>query len=350
MPNPAIKIGIIGAAGYTGMELLRLLISHPKCQIVAVSSETEKDNAVAEIIPSLLGQSDLVFVGHEDTVFSSCDIVFIAAPEGVAMQHAPALLAAGVKVIDLSADFRLRDLAIRSTWYKTEHSCPNLLPEAVYGLPEQNREHIRSARLIANPGCYPTAVILGILPLLRGGLIEIADIIVDAKSGISGAGRRATINSSFCEVAESFRAYNASGHRHLPEMLQALQQEPNGAKLSMSFVPHLLPIVRGIEASIYLATSDPDALVKAQDALQRSYCNEPFVRVLPLHSHPNTGTVRSSNFCHLAVHQAPQTKRLIVLSVIDNLVKGAAGQAIQNMNLICGLDETTGLQQISNHP
>lgn len=334
-----LKVGIIGGTGYTGSELLRILLRHPDCEVVAITSRAEAGKPVAELFPSLRGATGLAFSDPQATDLESCQAVFCATPGGVAMSQAENLLAAGVRVIDLSADFRLRDQRLWEKWYGMSHASPALLAEAVYGLPELYREQIRAARLVANPGCYPTAVILAALPLLAGGAAHLDDIIADSKSGVSGAGRGARVAMLFSEAAESFKAYGAAGHRHESEILQVLtsacSREPD-----LTFVPHLVPMIRGLHATVYLrlqdATADAAALVADY------YAGEPFVDVMEPGAHPETRSVKGANTCRIAVHQRPGG-RVIVLAVIDNLVKGAAGQAVQNLNLMFDLDETTGL-------
>jgi N-acetyl-gamma-glutamyl-phosphate reductase len=257
------------------------------------------------------------------------------------MTHARELLAAGVRMIDLAADFRLKDRAIWEQWYKMPHACPELLAEAVYGLPEVNRDRIRQARLVANPGCYPTAVQLGFLPLIEGRLVDPARLIADAKSGVSGAGRKAETHILFSEAADTMKAYGVPGHRHYPEIRQGLAAAA-GREIGLTFVPHLTPMVRGIHATLYASLANPDADVQA--AFEQRYAQEPFVDVLPPGSHPETRSVRGANFCRIAIHRPQGGDTVVVLSVIDNLVKGAAGQAVQNMNIMFGLDETLGLR------
>lgn len=335
-----IKAGIVGATGYTGSELLRLLVIHPEVEIHTVTSRAEKGKPVTGLFPGLRGFIDHEFVDPQTAPLTECDIVFFAAPNGTAMQQVPALLDAGVRVIDLSADFRLQDAEQWSHWYGMPHSAAHLLDQAVYGLPELNRDAVAGARLVANPGCYPTAVLLGLLPLLEAGIVETESIIADAKSGASGAGRKASASLLLAENAESFRAYAVAGHRHLPEITQVLNSIA-GEEVSLTFVPHLLPMIRGIHATLYTrlkSTADFQAL------FEKRYRNEYFVDVLPEGSQPETRSVRGSNFCRIAVHRPADGKTVVVLSVIDNLVKGAAGQAIQNMNLMFGLDESAGLK------
>jgi len=334
-----INTGIVGATGYTGSELLRLLVQHPQVQVTVVTSQSEKGKPVTELFPGLRGHTDLSFTDHQTPALAKCDVVFFATPNGTAMHHAGNLLKAGVKVIDLSADFRLQDAKRWSQWYGMSHAAEELLEQAVYGLPEMNRKMIISANLVANPGCYPTAVILALLPLLEKRCIDTQDLIANATSGTSGGGRKAAVNMLFAETGESFKAYNVPGHRHLPEITQALNIS-SADKVSLTFVPHLAPMVRGIHATVYAKLIRD---VDFQGLYEQRYKKEPFVDVMPAGSHPETRTVRGTNVCRIAVHKRDESKQLVVLSVIDNLVKGAAGQAVQNMNLMCGVEETTGL-------
>ncbi|MGB5206635.1 MAG: N-acetyl-gamma-glutamyl-phosphate reductase [Azonexus sp.] len=337
-----IRIGIVGGTGYTGVELLRLLAQHPQAEIVAITSRGDAGTAVSGMFPSLRGRVDLRFEDPAKANLLACDVVFFATPNGIAMQQAPVLLEAGVRVIDLAADFRIKDVAEWEKWYGMTHACPEWIDKAVYGLPEMNREQIRSARLVANPGCYPTAVQLGFMPLLKSGLLETSSLIADAKSGVSGAGRKAETHIMFAEASDNFKAYGVSGHRHLPEIRQGLGMM-SGASVGLTFVPHLTPIIRGIHATLYgRIKSEADF----QGLFERAYANEPFVDVLPDKSHPETRSVRSANICRIAIHRPQGGDTLVILSVIDNLVKGAAGQAVQNMNLMFGLDEATGLCQL----
>jgi N-acetyl-gamma-glutamyl-phosphate reductase len=337
-----IRIGIVGGTGYTGVELLRLLAQHPQAEIVAITSRGDAGTAVSGMFPSLRGRVDLRFEDPAKANLLACDVVFFATPNGIAMQQAPVLLEASVRVIDLAADFRIKDVAEWEKWYGMTHACPEWVDKAVYGLPEMNREQIRSARLVANPGCYPTAVQLGFMPLLKSGLLETSSLIADAKSGVSGAGRKAETHIMFAEASDNFKAYGVSGHRHLPEIRQGLGMM-SGASVGLTFVPHLTPIIRGIHATLYgRIKSEADF----QGLFERAYANEPFVDVLPDKSHPETRSVRSANICRIAIHRPQGGDTLVILSVIDNLVKGAAGQAVQNMNLMFGLDESTGLCQL----
>jgi len=338
-----LNVGIIGGTGYTGVELLRLLVTHPNVDLSVITSRGEAGRCVADLFPSLRGHTDIAFSKPDQSNFKSCDVVFSATPNGIAMNHARDLVEAGVKLIDLAADFRIKDIDLWEQWYGMKHACPELVSEAVYGLPELNRSHIKEAKIIANPGCYPTATTLGFMPLIQQDLIDTNNLIADTKSGVTGAGRGATVNNLYSEVADSLKAYAVSGHRHQPEISQTLQTLSQ-TKVSLTFVPHLTPMLRGIHATLYsdVLTSDT-SLQEIQSLFENTYINEPFVDVMPLGSHPDTRSVKSSNMCRIAVHNAGGTNKLVVLSVIDNLTKGAAGQAIQNMNIMFGFDETTGL-------
>lgn len=336
-----ISVGIVGGTGYTGAELLRLLAQHPSARVEVLTSRKEAGQRADAVFPHLRRQVDVLFTAPDADKLARCDLVFFATPHGTAMEMAPALIQAGVRVIDLSADFRLRDPVIFKHWYGMEHRAVDLLEEAVYGLPEVHRSQIAQARLVANPGCYPTAVQLALLPLLAAGdLIDHKGIIADCKSGVSGAGREAKLGSLFCEASDSFKAYSVSGHRHWPEISQGLEQIA-GAPVGLTFVPHLLPLIRGIHATVYARLRSGFSEIQAR--FEEAYADEPFVDVLPAGSHPETRHVRSANTCQLAVHLAPDGETLVVLSVIDNLVKGASGQAIQNLNLMFGFDERAGL-------
>ncbi len=337
-----IKVGIVGGTGYTGVELLRLLAQHPQVELRAITSRADAGTPVSQMFPSLRGHVDLDFIHPDEAHLELCDLVFFATPNGIAMQQARALLDAGVRVVDLSADFRIQDVAEWGKWYGLSHACPDLVAEAVYGLPEVNREHIKKARLVANPGCYPTAVQLGFIPLLEAGLVDTATLIADAKSGVSGAGRKAELSILFAEAADNFKAYAVSGHRHLPEIRQGLARVAQH-EVGLTFVPHLTPMIRGIHATLY-ARLKADADLQA--LYEQHYAHEPFVDVMPAGSHPETRSVRGANVCRIAVHRPQGGNTVVVLSVIDNLVKGAAGQAVQNMNIMFGLPETTALNNV----
>ncbi len=342
-----IKVGIVGGTGYTGVELLRLLAQHPQVELKAITSRSEAGMPVSQMFPNLRGRVDLPFTEPTIENLGDCDVVFFATPNGVAMKQVPELLDKGIKVIDLAADYRLKDPAEWQKWYGMAHASENLLAEAVYGLPEVNREAIKNARLVANPGCYPTAVQLGFLPLLKAGLIDTQSLVADAKSGVSGAGRKAEVHTLLCEAGDSFKAYGVAGHRHLPEIKQGLAYI-SGQNVGLTFVPHLLPMIRGIHATLYARLTGDIADLQA--LYEQTYGNEAFVDVLPAGSHPETRTVRGANMCRMAVHRPQGGDTVVILSVIDNLVKGAAGQAIQNMNIMCGLPETTGLNHIALLP
>jgi N-acetyl-gamma-glutamyl-phosphate reductase len=341
-----IKVGIVGGTGYTGVELLRLLARHPEVSLAAITSRKEAGMPVADMFPNLRGHVDLAFSDPQQAALESCDVVFFATPNGIAMQQARELLAAGVRVIDLAADFRIKDLAVWQKWYGMEHACPELVAEAVYGLPEVNRDRIKTARLVANPGCYPTAVQLGFLPLLEAGLVDTQYLIADAKSGVSGAGRKAEVPTLFPEASDNFKAYGASGHRHLPEISQGLSRFAGNA-VGLTFVPHLTPLIRGIHATLYARVVKD---IDLQAVFESRYANEPFVDVLPAGAHPETRSVRGANTCRIAWHRPQDGDVVVVLSVIDNLVKGASGQAVQNMNIMFGLPETMGLELIGLLP
>lgn len=341
-----IKVGIVGGTGYTGVELLRLLAQHPNCELAAITSRKEAGMAVAEMFPNLRGHVDLKFSEPSASGFDQCDLVFFATPNGVAMQEARALVDAGVRIIDLAADFRIRDVALWEQWYKMKHACPELVAEAVYALPEINRDEIRKARVVANPGCYPTAVQLGFLPLIEAGCVDLAHLIADAKSGVSGAGRKAETHILHAEAADNFKAYGVAGHRHHPEISQGLARAA-GKAVNLIFVPHLTPMIRGIHATLYAQLTRE---VDLQALYEKRYADEAFVDVMPAGSHPDTRSVRGANHCRIAVHRPQGGDTVVVLSVIDNLVKGAAGQAVQNMNLMFGFAENTGLNQVALLP
>ena len=338
-----LKVGIVGGTGYTGVELLRLLALHPQAELTVITSRGEAGLPVADMFPSLRGYVDLLFTDPATVDLSICDIVFFATPNGIAMKQTRELLAKGVRVVDLAADFRIKDVAVWEKWYGMTHACPDLIADAVYGLPEINREKIRSANLVANPGCYPTAVQLGFMPLLEAGLIDTSFLIADAKSGVSGAGRKAEVHALLAEAGDNFKAYGVSGHRHLPEISQGLASM-SGKPVGLTFTPHLLPMIRGIHATLYAKLNQRD--VDLQGLFEKRYAQERFVDVLPKGSHPETRSVRGSNQCRIAVHQPQGGDTVVILSVIDNLVKGAAGQAVQNMNIMFNLPENMGLEVV----
>lgn len=341
-----IKVGIVGGTGYTGVELLRLLANHPDVSLEVITSRSEAGMAVSELFPNLRGHLDLAFSEPDVDILAQCDVVFFATPHTVAMAMVPALIERGTRVIDLSADFRLKDVANWEHWYNTPHTCPELIQQAVYGLPEINREQIKSAQLIAVPGCYPTATQLGFLPLLEADAIDARHLIADAKSGVSGAGRKAAIPALLPEASGSMKAYGVSGHRHLPEICESLTNA-TGRDVGLTFIPHLTPMIRGIHATLYGRLT---AEVDLQALFEQRYKDEPFVDVLPAGSLPETRSVRGANVCRIAVHRPQNSDTVVVLSVIDNLVKGASGQAIQNMNIMFGLPETTAINNIALMP
>jgi N-acetyl-gamma-glutamyl-phosphate reductase len=343
-----IKVGIVGGTGYTGVELLRILSLHNEVEISVVTSRSDNGVRIDALYPSLRGRIDLCFSKPELENLSRCEVVFFATPNGTAMKMAVALLSQGIKVIDLSADFRITDVVEWSKWYGMEHTSPDLIKEAVYGLPEMNRTEIQQAKLIACPGCYPTAVQLGFLPLIENNLIDTHHLIADVKSGVSGAGRSAQVSVLMSETGESFKAYATAGHRHLPEIIQGLSAVAN-KKVDLTFVPHLVPMIRGIHATLYSTLNNKETQ-KLQSLYEQRYADEPFVDILPAGVHPDTRNVRGSNQCQISVLVAQESDTVVVLSVIDNLVKGAAGQAVQNMNLMFGFDEKQGLQTMALYP
>lgn len=349
--NTKVKVGIVGGTGYTGVELLRLLAQHPHVELVAITSRKEDGMPVADMYPNLRGHVDLKFQTPEQANLDQCDVVFFATPHGVAMSQVERLVAAGVKVIDLAADFRLQDIQAFEKWYKMEHSCPDVLRTAAYGLPELHREKIAKANVVANPGCYPTTVVLGLAPLVQAAntLVDTTHLIADCKSGVSGAGKGASVPNLFAEASDNFKAYGVSGHRHQPEIVEQLQNLHGGA-VGLTFVPHLVPMIRGMFSTIY-ARILPEALdVDFQQLFEQHYAGEAFVDVLPAGTLPETRSVRASNKLRIAVQRPGHGDQLIILVVQDNLVKGASGQAVQNMNLLFGLPETAGLQHVAILP
>lgn len=348
-----ILAGIVGGTGYTGVELMRLLARHPQVQVKVLTSRTEAGTRVDAMFPSLRGVTDLCFSDSTPDALAGCDVVFFATPHGVAMKQARELTEQGIKVIDLAADFRLKDTAVFEQWYGMPHACPDLLAESVYGLPEFNREQIKTARIVGNPGCYPTTVQLGLLPLLQAdaALIDPASLIIDAKSGVSGAGRKAETSLLFSEASDSFKAYGVKGHRHHPEIVQGLQAiAPDAQFADMLFVPHLVPMIRGMFTTMYVQLTEAGQAADVQALFEQYYADEPFVDVMPAGSLPETRSVRGSNQLRIALYRPNHGKTLVVLVVQDNLVKGAAGQAVQNMNLMFGLPETAGLDVVPMLP
>ncbi|MCR8924396.1 N-acetyl-gamma-glutamyl-phosphate reductase [Dasania sp. GY-MA-18] len=345
-----VKVGIVGGTGYTGVELLRILVNHPQAEVVAITSRAEEGVRVDSLYPNLRGHTDIAFSLPKVEVLAQCDVVFFATPHNVAMNMMPQLLDQGIRVVDLSADFRIRDAALWSQWYGEPHACPEILAQAVYGLPEVNREQIKTAQLVACPGCYPTSVQLGYLPLIENGLVDNSRLIANATSGVSGAGRQAKVDNLLSEVSDSYKAYGIPGHRHLPEIEQGLR-DVSGAEVNLTFTPHLAPMVRGMHSTLYAELIDSNtSLESIQQLFEQRYANEPFVDVLPAGSHPQSRTVKGSNMCRIAVHRPQNRNTIVVLSVIDNLVKGASGQAVQNMNIMLGLEENAGLNIVALTP
>ncbi|MDC4716863.1 N-acetyl-gamma-glutamyl-phosphate reductase [Acinetobacter baumannii] len=348
-----ISVGIVGGTGYTGVELLRILLRHPKAQVRVLTSRTEAGKPVADMFPNLRGHTDLQFSDLNIDALKECDVVFFATPHGVAMQHAKDLITAGIKVIDLAADFRLQNLEQFEKWYGMEHACPDVLKDSVYGLTELNREKIKQAQVIGNPGCYPTTVQLGLAPLLKSAqaLIETKNIIIDAKSGVSGAGRKASLGMIYSENADNFKAYGVAGHRHHPEIVEALENIAGKKDVfeGLLFVPHLVPMIRGMLSTIYVDLTEAGKQTDLQALYENFYANEKFVDVMPANSSPETRSVRGANELRIALYK-PQPNKLIILAAQDNLVKGASGQAVQNMNLMFGFNEDEGLQGIGLLP
>ena len=342
-----IKVGIVGATGYTGQELLRLLVKHPQVSINVITSRSEAGKPVSSLFPNLRGTLDLTFVEPDISTLVDCNLVFFATPNGTAMTMVPELIKNGVRIVDLSADFRIKDAEIWSKWYGMTHACPDLLDDAVYGLPEMFREKTRQAQVVANPGCYPTAVQLGFLPLVKNALVDVGRLIADCKSGVSGAGRKAAIPTLLCEASESMKAYGINGHRHLPEITQGLNTA-SPEPVTLTFMPHLTPMIRGIQASLYSTLLDKN--VDLQKLFEDFYKEEPFVDVLEAGSSPDTRSVRGTNNLQLAVCRPQDGDTVVVLAAEDNLVKGAAGQAVQNMNIMYGFYETAGLDIIAALP
>ena len=343
-----IKVGIVGGTGYTGIELIRLLASHPQVEIMVITSRSEAGKSLSDLVPNFIATPELKFIQPSIEALLDCDLIFFATPNGAAMKSTPELLSAGKKVIDLAADFRIKDVKTWEHWYGETHACPEFLQDAVYGLPELNREQIKRAKLIANPGCYPTSVILGLLPLLENNLVDVTRLISDSKSGVSGAGRSAKVGSLHAEVSENFKAYGVAGHRHLPEITQILNGVLINQQVKLTFIPHLLPMNRGILSTLYaISISDNDK--DLTQLYRKRYADEAFVNVLDAGIHPETRAVRGTNRCVISVNRTSEDQ-IVVFSVIDNLVKGAAGQAIQNMNIMYDLPESMGIEAIGLLP
>ena len=344
-----VKVAIFGASGYTGQELTRILLGHPHVQLVAVTSRRFAGLPVAQVFPSLYGLTNLKYQNSSpEEIANICDVVFLALPHGVSMTIAPVFIAAGKKVIDLSADYRLRNLATYEAWY-AKHSSAQILKDAVYGIPELYRLNIKDAKLVANPGCYPTSIILGLAPVLKNNILDISTIIADSASGVSGAGRDPQTGSLFCEVDGGFKAYKVGKHRHTPEIEQELNAIA-GENFAITFTPHLLPVKRGILSTIYATLKKDVTLTEVHSLYSSFYAEEKFVRVCPAGSYPNISSVAGSNYCDIGIAHDPRTNRLIVIAAIDNLIKGSAGQAVQNMNIVCSLEEDAGLKTAPLYP
>jgi N-acetyl-gamma-glutamyl-phosphate reductase len=343
------KVSVVGGSGYTGIELSRLLLDHPGVDLTAVSSSQYTGRPVSEVFPSLYGRTNLAFVGHDDPeLIEGVDLVFAAVPHKTAMDRVPGLLAAGAKVVDLSADFRFDEAEVYQAWYQ-EHVAPDLLAEAVYGLPELYAEQVKTARLVANPGCYPTSIILAVAPLLFSGAIFPGTIIADSKSGVTGAGRKADVGFSYSEVNDSIKAYGVGTHRHTPEIEQEISKLA-GAPVTVSFTPHLTPMSRGILSTIYAQTAGSPSTGELREIMADFYADKFFVMVLPAGQLPRTVDVRGTNVCQLGVVSDQRTGRAVIVSAIDNLCRGASGMAVANMNLMLGLDETAGLTGLALAP
>jgi len=351
-----IKVGIVGGTGYTGVELLRMLAQHPEVKLTAITSRKEAGMPVADMFSSLRGRVDIAFSTPEDAKLNECDAVFFATPHGVAMAQAKELLAANVRILDLAADFRLKDTQVFEQWYGMPHQCPDILEEAVYGLAEINREAIKKARVVGLAGCYPTSVQLGFAPLLSPKstqgkkFVDTQYLISDSKSGVSGAGRKAEVGTLLAEASDNFKAYGVKGHRHLPEIEQGLKAIAGHDDIKLTFVPHLVPMIRGIHSTLYAKILPEAQGVDFQTLYEEFYRGEPFVDVMPAGSHPETRSVRGSNQLRIAIHRPGGGDTLVILVVEDNLVKGASGQGIQCLNLMFGFPENMGLHQIALLP
>jgi N-acetyl-gamma-glutamyl-phosphate reductase len=343
------KVGIVGATGYTGVELLRLLLHHPEVEVTALTSQKYAGIPIDQVFPSLMKHLQLKCEELTvDQISKKTDLIFTAVPHKTAMETVPLFFRQGKKVVDLSADFRLKDAAIYEKWYQ-KHTSADLLPESVYGLPELHREKIRSAKIVGNPGCYPTGALIGLIPLVKKQMISLENIVIDSKSGVSGAGRDVVLDSLFCEVNEGVKAYKIFEHRHLPEIDQELSEMAQ-KKVSVTFVPHLIPMDRGILTTIYVVLTKRWKTEEVLNTFQEYYQEELFVRVYPKGRLPNTKDVRGSNYCDIGVKVHESDGRAVIVTAIDNLVKGASGEAVQNMNIMLGFPETMGLEVLPLAP
>jgi N-acetyl-gamma-glutamyl-phosphate reductase len=336
------KVSIAGATGYTGIELIRLLVKHPEVEIVTLTAESHAGKNITEVVPSLKGWVDQTLVKLSPELAEKCDVLFLALPHTTSMQHVPELMKSNCKIVDLSADYRLHDAKVYGDWYKTPHLNPEIIKQAVYGLPELHRDKIKQAQLVANPGCYPTSAVLALAPLIKENWVDTQTIIIDSKSGVSGAGRKLRQSTHFCEANESVTAYGLGEHRHTPEIEQELSQLL-GSELTVSFSPHLMPMTRGMLSTAYVNLKKKVSRDELHSLFAKFYKNERFVRMIDAGQYANTAHVAGSNFCDIGVQVDTRNQRAIVTSAIDNLMKGASSQAIQNMNLMLGLDEATGL-------
>lgn len=338
-----IKAGIVGATGYTGVELVRVLSRHPNVELVSLTSQTYSGQKFDSVFPGSAGFTDLILEPQDAAELASrCDIIFTALPHGVSMEVVQEITSRGKKVVDLGADYRFDRVDVYEQWYKVEHKTPELAQRSVYGLPEIHRDEVRGAEVVGNPGCYPTSIILGMAPLLRNGLVDISTIIADSKSGVSGGGRGLNLAFHYSECNENFKAYNIGGHRHTPEIEQELGRLA-GTDLTISFTPHLVPMTRGILSTVYSTLTKAVSTEELLELYQEFYSNEYFVRIHPKGQYPQTKWVYGSNFCDIGLTVDPRTNRVVVVSAIDNLIKGASGQAVQNMNVLFDLNDNTGL-------
>ena len=343
------KVGIVGATGYTGLELLRLLLLHPEVEVTALTSQKYAGVPIDQVFPSLMKHLQLKCEELSvDQISKKADFIFTAVPHKTAMEIVPLFYRKGKKVVDLSADFRFKDAGVYEKWYQ-KHTSADLLPESVYGLPELHREKIRKAKIVGNPGCYPTGALIGLIPLVKKGMISLENIVIDSKSGVSGAGRDVVLESLFCEANEGVKAYKIIEHRHLPEIEQELSQIAK-KEIKVTFVPHLIPMDRGILSTLYVHLIKKLKTEELLSAFQDYYQGEPFIRIYPKGKLPNTKDVRGSNYCDIGVRVNEVDGRVVIVTAIDNLVKGASGEALQNMNIMLGYPETMGLEVLPLAP
>ena len=343
------RVGIIGATGYTGQELLRLLVRHPEIELTVLTSQKYAGMPIDRVFPSLTKQVNLTCEELSvDPILKKVDFLFTAVPHKTAMETVPPFYQGGKKIVDLSADFRFKEAAVYERWYQ-KHTHPELLSETIFGLPELHREAIRKSRLVGNPGCYPTGALLGLIPLVKKKWIDFESVVVDSKSGVSGAGRDVVLESLFCEVNEGVKAYKIFEHRHTPEIEQELSRLA-GKRVPVTFVPHLIPMDRGILSTLYVMLTKKPKTEEVLETFNDHYRGEPFIRVHPKGKLPNTRDVKGSNYCDIGVKVSEADGRMVVVTAIDNLVKGASGQAVQNMNIMLGFPETMGLEVVPLSP